>query len=241
MLAQLLLNHPPRACAQGAPTGDAMKHGRKLSIVVAAMLAGGAVGGIAPGYAAPITVHFTGTVSSVSAGVASGFSVGDALAGSYTFESGTAARGGSTSDFAAFDALTGLSFTVNGYAASSNGAPELQVDDPPGGPDRYGLVARASDGLTGADVNGLSLFNFGFRLDDSTGTAFADALLLPSSLSLADFDSTSFFLFFDGFNQLVSGSITGISFVGVPEPALLALFGASVLAAGIAARRRRPG
>lgn len=215
-----------------------MNHCRKLAIA-AAILAGGVLGSASQGHAAQITVNFSGTVSGVSAGVASGFSVGDALSGSYTFESTTPATGSSNSDFAVFNALTGLSFTVNAYAASSNGAPEIQIDDPPGGPDRYGLVARASDGLTGPNVNGLSVFAFGFRLDDSTGTAFSDALLLPTSLSLGDFDSTSFFLFFDGFNELVSGTITGISFVGVPEPALLALFGASVLAAGVVARRRR--
>jgi hypothetical protein len=216
-----------------------MNHWKKLAIAATALAAAGAaVGTGQESLAAPITVNFTGTVASASAGVASALGAGDTLSGSYTFESTTAARAGSTSAFAVFDALTALSFTINAYAASSNGAPEIQTDNTPGN-DRYGLVSRASDGLTGPNVNGLALTAFGFRLDDSTGTVFSDALLLPTSLSLADFDSTGFFIFFDGFNQLVSGTITGITFTGVPEPAVLALFGAAALGAGLLARRRR--
>lgn len=217
-----------------------MNHCRKLAIA-AAVLAGGMLG-VSQGQAAPITINFTGTVTGVGAGVASDFSIGDPLSGSLTYESTTVAVGGSTSTTAVFNALTAMSFTIGGYSASGAGGPDVQMGNQDGVgelTDRFAALSRASDGLTGADVNGLPLFAFGIRLDDTSGAVFSDALILPTSLDLADFDITNFFLFFDGFNQLVNGSITSLSVVGVPEPAMLALFGAGVLGAGLAARRRR--
>lgn len=203
-------------------------------------------GMVSPALAGPITYKFTGTVDSVDAGLAGTFSVGQALTGSYTFESTTPARAGSNSTFAVFDALTALSFSIGGYSASSAGASEIQVDNDPGAPDhdRYGVVSRASDGLTGPAVGGNALNFFGFRLDDSTNAVFSDALILPTSLSLSSFDSTPpsrrFFVFFGPITspQVVSGTITGLA--AVPEPGSLALGLAG--AAGVAAwrRKRRP-
>src|SRR5262245_31171876 len=90
-------------------------------------------GMMSPAVAGPVTFTYSGTVDFVHPDLAGTVSLGDALAGSYTFESTTGAAGGSTSTFAIFDALTSLSFTLGSYSAPSTGAPEIQVDNDPGG------------------------------------------------------------------------------------------------------------
>lgn len=187
------------------------------------------LGGLqSPARAELIVGTFSGVVDSVDAPLAGTFSPGQVLTGTYTFESTTAPRTPNSASFAVFDALTALSFKVGGYAASSGGAPEIQVDNAPGAPnDRYGVVSRESDGLTGPPVNGNDLIFFGFRLDDSTNTVFSDALILPTSISLADFNSTGFFLSFnDGTTEsVVSGQLTSFSLSSaIPEPAAWAVW-----------------
>jgi hypothetical protein len=183
-------------------------------------------GMLSPAVARPITFTFTGRVDSVDPGLEGTFSPGETLTGSYTFESTTAARAGSNGTFAFFDALTALNFHIGSYSASSSAAPEIQVDNDPGGgaQDRYAVLSRVSDGLTGPSVAGNPLLSFMFRLDDSTNTVFSGALILPTSLSLSSFDeappSRQFFVFFgDPANpSIVTGTITGLSPASVPEP-----------------------
>jgi hypothetical protein len=205
--------------------------------VVAGILAVIAIG-VSEARAELVPFQFTGTVDSVDAALAGTFSVGQTLTGSYTIESTTLPRGGSTSASAVFDALASLQIDLGAYSAASSAAPEIQMDN--AAADRYAVVARAVDGLAGPDVGGLPLNFFGIRLDDSTGAALSDALILPTSLNLAAFDSRRFFIFFGPIASpaIVGGSIDTLA--AVPEPgsvSLAALGGLTGLA--YLARRRR--
>jgi hypothetical protein len=203
-----------------------------------------AVGASAPARAASVTLPFAGTLDFVDPTLAGVFSVGQILTGTYTFESTTPARAGSDSTTSVFDALTNLNFTLGSYSASSSGAPEIQIDNDPTAPffDRYAIVSRASDGLTGPPAAGQPLSTFVFRLDDSTNTVFTDALILPTSLNLSRFDSRQFFLFFGSPASpvIISGAITSLA-TDVPEPSSLMPAGIGLLGLLGFGRRRRGG
>ena len=192
-----------------------------------------------PVQAVPITFNFTGTVTGVDSSLSPTFSTGQTLTGSYTFESTTPPRAGSDSSFAVYDALTAVNFSIGSYSASSTAAPEIQIDNAPGAPnDRYGLVSRASDGLTGPAVNGNTLGAFLFRLDDVNNAVFSTALSLPTSLSLQDFTSNSFFVFFGDFS--ITGTLNSLSSAApVPEPSTFFLLGAGLSGIGFLRRRFR--
>ncbi len=213
-----------------------------LCTLATALVAATASLGVPAANAAPISFAFQGTVDSVDPNLAGTFAPGATLTGTYSFESTTVARAGSNSNFAVFDALTGLSFSIDGYAASSSAASEIQVDNDPGLPnhDRYGLTSRASEGLTGPDVGDFELDAFLFRLDDSTDSVFSDALILPLALDFSAFDSSAFFLFFvnPSTAQLanVSGQLTAIA--QVPEPSTVAMLGLGLVSLALIWRRR---
>lgn len=226
---------------------------RKAAALAAGLLL--ALGGSA--HATLVTFSFDGTIEFVEGLVSSEFSVGQAFNVTYTFDSTVGATPGSNSNFSVFNALTSLAFTSGAYSASSTAPAEIQVDNDPGAPnnDRYGLTSRASEGLTGAAINGYLLDGFSFRLDDISDSVFSDALLLPTSIDLADFSSNAFFLFFtlpglvptaepqNGLptSQLVFGSFDTLTITTdddpvVPEPASIMLGAMGV--AMLAARRR---
>lgn len=195
---------------------------------------------VAQAQASIVSFQVSGTIDTVDPTLAGGgIAVGDTFTVTYSFDDTTPARSGSDSNFAVFDALTSFNVTAGTYIASSNGAPEIQVDNDPPAPndDRYAVISRASDGLTGAAINGNDLTFAGFRLDDSTNAVFSDALILPTTLDLNDFDSNNFIMFFNDF--VVFGKITSIQPVApaVPEPASMSVM-LTLLVGGLAIRRR---
>ena len=196
----------------------------------------------AAGLAAPITFTGQGTVGSVDMALSAFFSVGDTLTYSYTFESTTVARIGSDSNFAVFDALTGMSLSIGGFSASSSSALEIQVDNDPGmgNHDRYATVSRGTDGLTGMGAGAFIVDFFGTRLDDSSDTVFSDALILPTAIDLNDFDSRIFFLFFTdpaGGLHVVDGTLTALA--PIPEPGTLGIAAVGLAALGLMRRRQK--
>jgi len=189
--------------------------------------------------AAPVTITMTGVLDTVDDPLTGTFAVGQAFTINYTFESTTAPRDGSTSNGAVYDALSTFDFTVGGFTGTSTGPQEIQIDNDLVFPDhdRYAVVTGASDIITAPPVGAFDLAWFFVRLDDTTNSAISDALILPTSLDVNDFDSTTFFASFsnDAGDALITGHITSI----VPEPSSIVLGGFGLLGLGLAAWRRR--
>ena len=189
--------------------------------------------------AAPLTLTATGVVDFVDDALSGTFAPGQTFTLTYTFESTTPARAGSDSQFAVFDALTALDFTLDAYSGSATGNEEIQVDnDPPlSFHDRYSVGPGVTSVISGADVDGLALLDFFIRLDDDTDTVFSDALILPTSLSLSEFTFATFSVYFADENEnlyLVSGPLTAL----VPEPTAFASALLACCALGYTVRRR---
>jgi len=205
-----------------------MKSILKLLVLVATLSAHSLAG------AAIVTYGFSGKLTSSLGSLTSG----DSFAGTYTVDTSLAATGGSTSSFAVFNNLRQATLTIGSFSAAVGpgaGLPEVQQDDVAGA-DRYALVARNAIGS--APISGLDLNTFGFRLDDTTGAAISDALVLKTNLSLSDFTSNTFLMFFgdtsNPFAGFISGSLDAV--FAVPEPGSLLLASLGLL--GLARTRR---
>jgi hypothetical protein len=198
-----------------------------LSISTALMLSLSASGASA----SIITYNFAGTLTSSFGTLNSG----DPFSGSYTIDSSVAPRGSSTSSFSFFDDLLSATLTVGSFSATigpGSGLPELQQDNVAGA-DRYGLVGRNPVGSS--QIGGLDISSIGFRLDDTTGTAISDAIILLTNPTLSSFTSNTFLLFFSGPTgqfEVVTGTLSSLS--TAPEPATLALLCLGLAGLGLA-------
>ena len=221
--------------------GASSRFGRVVGMAMFAMAVSPTVA-----HADLITVNFAGTVTGIGGGLIAEFSLGDTASGSFTYESSTTARAGSTSSLALFDALTNFEFSVNspsGYAASSNNASEIEVVNDNGFSDNFFVRSEVSGGLAGTtpDVAGLVFDGLILRLFDSSQTVISDALILPDSSAFGDFTSAQLSLKFDDVGGLGGSAFVIIdmdSLSAIPEPATLALFVIALGGLGFMARRR---
>lgn len=182
-----------------------------------------------PVLAGLVTFSFTGAVDSVDPSL--GFSPGQTLAGSYTFESTTIL---SNPDNRYNGAITSLTGSLSPYTATlGTGSNFIAVRNGLSTGDHYLISAplNPSPAVTGLSVR------FEMELIDPTATAFTSEALAATPPSLSAFATKSFRLIFEDAahaNVHVLGTLTSLT--AVPLPAAVVLFGAGLVAlAGLGA------
>ena len=165
-----------------------------------------------------------------------GFSPGQTLAGSYTFESTTIL---SNPDNRYNGAITSLTGSLSPYTATlGTGSNFIAVRNDLSTGDHY-LISAPLNPLPA--VTGLSV-RFEMELIDPTATAFTSEALATTPPSLSAFATKSFRLVFEDAAAQASVQVRGTvtSLTAVPLPAAVVLFGAGLVAlAGLGAGSRR--
>ncbi len=180
--------------------------------------------------AAPITVAFSGTVTSDPFGLST---FGAPISGSYTFDAAApdADAGSNTGSYASIGMAYGFSAVVDGTSYSTPGAVTVNVANNIGiGSDQYGVIGTAGD-LT------LELFLEDFRQMALTGDALPAGAPLLSAFSVRGFRLFGTDVEFLGDVDTLACT-AGCAVASVPEPGTLAL----VALAGVLllrGRRRR--
>jgi hypothetical protein len=181
-----------------------------------------------PATAALVTFNFTGTVSNVGNKLNTNpatFSTGQAVSGSYTFNSATVDSVGGAHTGLYNNTISNLVVHIGSYTATLGGGSNFIEVDNKANFDRYTLQAP----VTGSLVNGRSPSFFEIKLNDTSHTAFSNDHLPTSPPSLGSFTTETFRLVFTGQGAAtVSGVLTSLT--AVPLPAAVILFGAGLVA-----------
>jgi len=209
--------------------------------------------------AVPITFQTSSTVSTVSPALAGTFAPGNTRSLTYTFESTTppafvSYNTGHTSEgptppppratveSAEFNALISLSFTINGYTASSTGAYGIRLHER-SGHHEYSVLSHANDGLTGPPVGSKALdYSMLFLSNDGDWDPEGTPLDLPADSVLLNVPHhrTFWILFRDASaSSLVSGTVGNLRRVPAPDTLLLLGSGLAGLLALYRGRQRR--
>ena len=181
-----------------------------------------------PATAALVTFNFTGTVSNVGNKLNTNpatFSTGQAVSGSYTFNSATVDSVGGGHVGLYNNTISNLVVHIGSYTATLGAGSNFIEVDNKATFDRYTLQAP----VTGSLVNGRSPSFFEIKLNDTSHTAFSNDHLPTSPPSLGSFTTETFRLVFTGQGAAtVSGVLTSLT--AVPLPAAVILFGAGLVA-----------
>ncbi len=194
-------------------------------LLIATLITLGWTGGAT---AIPITFDFTATVTFVAPGLASFFSLGETLTGSYTFESTTAGVPfGPTADYPALTAfsVSGLNFS-GAWTGGSIFVQDASTDE---------YIVSALTGFSGTNAGLAVLPTAGISLFDSTGTMLSSTLLplVPPSLPPDPRFGVDYHLGPETREDALA-TLTSLTLVPstTPEPTTLALFGIAL--AGVA-------
>ena len=189
-----------------------------------------------------ITVSFAGTINFVATDLASAFTVGEPVSGTFQYSTAVADIVPASPNLGLYPGATAFSFDFGGYVATGN-APgsQVQVDNDATGTgtfDRFIGTKTCNGTCTGAAVGAFVLQSLTFIVSGPS-TIFPDDSL-PTSLDLTDFTQR-------GANLEFTNGLTGPEVgaliesltltVTVPEPSALALLACAALG-GVLLRRQ---
>jgi hypothetical protein len=165
---------------------------------------------------ADLVFNFTGSVIGVDAELASQFTVGESVVGSYTFNEAAVDEAPGDMTLGIYDLAT-LTVTFGGdYTVTQGSDSEIQVLDGPPGNDVYAVLL---DDPSGPTVAGLSVTAFVFGPIDVDSAVFnSDALpIMPPNLSAFESLEDNVLLFSDGADTNAGVEFRLTSITAVPE------------------------
>lgn len=211
--------------------------------------------------ATPINVAFTGKIQSLTtlgtpgaSSLQGTFGIGNAVSGLLTYDTAapiTILAAGTGSKGQSATALTSFSLTINGLDYTSTGGLTSTQNDAQNGslsPFRDAVIFKATSGIAGPAVGGLSANLLQFSLGTQILTTLANANLPTASLINAlfannEFDESTNFIGYDNvedeFARFSILSVNATSVGVVPLPAALPLYGTGLAIMGFIGWRRK--
>lgn len=197
-----------------------------------------------------LTYDFNGEISSFTGAFQGLIPQGTVLpvTGSLSFESTTPPLAGGSSNLAGFLAITDFKIDVASELLSATEG-IIAIGNDQSGMDSFRAASSVlSGGVSGDQQLGLPLLGFEIVLRDSSQSAFATALTLPTTLGLTLFDGSSINIIYGHLDQtddkwgFLGGQITAFAaaeVTAVPLPSTVSLLIAGFGVLGFSARRAR--